>query len=215
MKLLFVDEEPLEPSLAVFRENEKLLLQSFRNMWMAGNALFHLDFYIQGIVNRSLSLLYGFETVLLSRNFITAAHLVRPHLDNFLRLYAAWLVEHPHDFAARVMAGEQVNKLKCREKKFLTDAYLKVKATREYPWIKNVYEETSGFIHFSRKQVFSGMKIKDKQQGIVSGNLSRYDVNVSIGARLEALECMTEITSCIIGLIDGYASAKLSKQPHI
>jgi hypothetical protein len=149
-------------------------------MIKSGNGLYAIDFYISGIISRSLSLIYGFETLILSRNFVAAAHLVRPHLDNFLRLNAVWLTKDPHDFAFKVWKGEQVGNLKDRDGNLMKDWYLKDKATEHYPWMKNVYDETSGFVHFSNKHIKNATSlVKREDEGILQTFLGKTDNNVS------------------------------------
>src|SRR5690349_15408738 len=95
-----------------------------KQMISPGQDLFPLDMLAVGVINRSLSLLTGFTTLVRSNNYIAAAHLARPHLDNYLRFYAAWLVSEPHEFAMEVMRGKRIDKLKDRTGKHLRDAYL-------------------------------------------------------------------------------------------
>ena len=68
-----------------------------------------------------------------ARNFLAAAPLIRLQLDSCLRLYAAWLVENPHEFAHKVLRRERVDKLKNQDGKFLRDHYLVEKLAEEYP----------------------------------------------------------------------------------
>lgn len=180
-------------------------------MFSSGKGLYPLDYYISGILNRSLSLVYGFETLITSINFISAAHLVRPHLDNYLRLSAAWLVEQPHDFANRIWKGDVIRKIKDREGKLMTDAYLKEKAAIDYPWISNVYEASSGFIHFSNKHIMNATSLSpDKEDSLVTF-IGKTDNNVSLHSKLESIICMIEISNCIVKQVFGWIDTKRIK----
>ena len=173
-----------------------------------GQALFPLDMLAVGVINRSLSLITGFTNLIRQGNYIAAAHLARPHLDNYLRFSAAWLVSEPHDFAMKVMGGTRIDKLKDRAGRNLRDRYLVEIASIEYPWMENVYEQTSGFIHLSKKHVFTSTILKDKEERTVEFRVGKEDKYVADESRIEAVECMIEITNCIIRLLDGWIWTK-------
>lgn len=100
--------------LSYFEDKFKALAAA---MMQAGNGLYPIDFYVSGIVTRSLSLIYGFETLIESKNYLSAAHLVRTLLDNYLRLSALWLVTEPHKVATQVWEGSSLNKISDRDGK--------------------------------------------------------------------------------------------------
>lgn len=167
-----------------------------------------VDYYIIGVINRSLSLLYGFKTLLMSENFIAGAHLVRPHLDNFVRLYAVWLVDNPHDFCMKILSGERIDKIKDAKSNLMRDSYLIKKANESYPWMLDVYQTTSGFIHFSGKHVFTSGRVTDAFEGIIEHKISKYDKYVQEASRIEGITCMIEITKAIFELIEGWIHTK-------
>ncbi len=105
--------------LAHLESSEEAFKDLSKQMMEPGQDLFPLDMLAIGVINRSLSLLTGFATLIRANNYIAAAHLTRPHLDNFLRFYAAWLVDKPHDFAMDVMKGVRIDKLKDKDGKFI------------------------------------------------------------------------------------------------
>ncbi|RQO75257.1 hypothetical protein DBR43_07815 [Pedobacter sp. KBW06] len=214
-KSFFVPDLPdaeLEPTVLDFLERlaffDKKLTRLSAWMVQSGQGLYHLDFYITGIVSRSLSLINGFETLVKSRNYLSALHLVRPHLDNFMRLHAAWLCNDPHDFAFRVWKGEQVQKIRDKDNKPLKDWYLKEKVSELYPWIANVYNETSGFIHFSNKHIAGAVNTKDEN---LTAYISKNDNNIPNKDKLETIMCMIEITNCIANHIFGWIDTKRIK----
>lgn len=179
-----------------------------KQMMEPGQDLFPLDMLSVGVINRSLSLLTGFTTLIRNNNYIAAAHLARPHLDNFLRFYASWLVNDPHDFAMKVMKGIRIDKLKDRNGKHLRDSHLVAMASKEYPWMQKVYKETSGFIHLSKKHVFTSTVLKNKEERTVEFRIGKEDKYVPDESKLEAVECMIEITNCIIKLLEGWIWTK-------
>jgi len=156
-----------------------------------------------GIVNRSLSLNYGFATLIRSDNYIAAAHLIRLHLDSYLRFHAARLVTDRDDFARRVLKGERIDRMKCKKGNFLKDVYLKEDAARYYPWMKEVYETSSGFVHLSRKHVFTSMK-KLEEDTMFETAISKYDKYVPDASIEEAIKCMITTTDTIIRMLRAF-----------
>lgn len=195
------DEEVLKASLdkylEMLRSYEKRFQKLAACMITSGNGVYSLDYYISGILNRSLSLIYGFDTLIDTANFLSAAHLVRPHLDNYLRLSAAWLVNDPHDFAKKVWEGDVIRKMEDSSGKRMTDSYLKDKAKEEYPWIADVYEATSGFIHFSRKHIANATTLHSEKERTLTTFIGKVDNEVSYQSKIEATMGMIEISNCI------------------
>lgn len=176
---------------------EVLLLPNSRN--------FTIDHFLIGVINRSLSLTYGFKTLLTSNNYIGAVHLIRPHLDTFLRLFAVALVDDFQDFCTKTMQSVQINTMVDRNNKKMSDTYLQKRASEYYPWIKNVYEKTSGFVHFSESHIFtSGQMIDNK----LIHKISKFDKFVPEVSRIEASEAMIKITEVISLLVDGWIQAR-------
>jgi len=180
-------------------------------MMKSGKGTYTLDYYVAGILNRSLSLIYGFDTLIKSANFLSAAHLVRPHLDNYLRLSAAWLVSDPHKFANDVWQGGVIRKMKDRDGKPMTDAHLKDKAAEDYPWIANVYEATSGFIHFGEKHIRNATALTDGKDASLTTFIGKFDNQVSYESKIEATIGMIEISNCIAKQVYGWIETKRIK----
>lgn len=196
----------------ILRSYEQRFLLMFRTSQLSGKGLFHLDFYLNGTYSRALSLIEGFIVLLESKNYMAASHLVRPYLDSFLRLFAAWLVEDPHYFANEVMKGEKVDIFydSKNEKQRLQDWYLRDKASEEYPWIKDVYNTTSGYIHFSRKHIFNPIVEVNTNDFTIGSYLSKYDSKtVTDLNRIEAVTVMIEISNCILEYAYGWVRTKM------
>lgn len=205
-------DENLAPAIEHFLIKLRLFEDKFttlaRSMLQSGDGLHPLDYYISGVLNRSMSLIFGFETLLRSLNFLASSHLVRPHLDNFLRLYAAWLVDDPQEFAMKIWQGERIDTLKDRNGHTLKDSYLKKTASKEFPWIENVYNETSGFVHFSNKHISNATSLNNVEERSLVTYIGKYDNQVKNESKLEAIICMIEICNCIVDLVFGYIDTK-------
>ena len=208
-------EEELPRYLFAFKEilksYEHRFLLMARTSQFSGGKLYHLDFYLNGTYSRALSLIEGFVNLLESKNYMAASHLVRPYLDNFLRLFAAHLVKNPNEFANQVMKGKKVEEFfdKENEKQALKDWYLRNKATESYPWISEVYNQTSGYIHFSSKHIYNSIVKIDEEKGTIDTFLTKFDSkSVTDLNRIEAVLVMIEISNCILEYAYGWAITK-------
>lgn len=140
---------------------DKLLNLSHLMLKADGGNFFPVDIYASGIIKRSLSITDGFSTLCFEKNYLCAAALLRLQIDNCIRFYAVFIVDNPHDFCTKVLAGKHVRNLKDKNGKLMTDRYLIQNLNNEFDWLKRVYESTSGYIHFSdrhMKSIFSGFE---------------------------------------------------------
>ncbi|ARS37076.1 hypothetical protein CA264_17470 [Pontibacter actiniarum] len=201
----------VEESLKRLESLDKVVIESAKEMIHDEN-MYPLDLLANAVLNRTLSTISGFVLLTRANNFNCAAHLIRLHLDNLLRFSAAWIVDNPHDFAMKVLSGEQINHLKDSAGAKMHDSYLVKKLSIDYPWVEKVYKETSGFVHLSDKHIFNSTRLKDKEQRTIAFSISKEDLFVDDQLRLEATELMIEITNCICHFIRSWTWTK--KHPH-
>ncbi|MBF9252430.1 hypothetical protein I2I11_03915 [Pontibacter sp. 172403-2] len=188
---------------------ESKVKQSAIVLIQSGKGMYDLDILANAVLNRALSTISGFLLLTRANNFHCAAHLVRTHLDTYLRFTGAWLVEDPHEFARNVLKGEHIRNMKDRTGAKMTDMYLKTKLSQIHPWVEKVYEETSGYIHLSNKHVFNSSILKDESTSAFS--ISSEDLFVSDKLRIEATELMIEITNCICQFVSSYSLEKVNQ----
>lgn len=105
------------------------------------------------IVHRAIELNRGFKDLTESNNWITAINLLRLQADNCMRMFAMSLVADRLDFYNRIQNGEHVRNIKDAENNKMTDSYLSQKLDSIYPGFRLLYENTSGFIHFSSEHI--------------------------------------------------------------
>lgn len=110
----------------------------------------HLVF---SIIHRAIELNRGFITLANSNNWITAVNLLRLQADNCMRMFSLSLVKDRLDFYNRIQNGEHVRNMKDGEGNKMTDLYLSQKLDSIYPGFRLLYENTSGFIHFSGEHI--------------------------------------------------------------
>ncbi|QQY81634.1 hypothetical protein JJL45_11945 [Tamlana sp. s12] len=169
-----------------------------------------LDFLSNAVINRSLKLVFGFTTLLKDDNFIAASHLVRCHLDNIIRFSACWIVNDPHNFATKVIDGIKIDTLKDKNGKLMKDWYLRNLLNEEYPWITNVYKQSSGYIHFSEKHIYNTIQSADSNKRTMQFSFSKKDNNIDEDLKIEAIHCMAEITEILLEYLNGWNYTKVN-----
>lgn len=147
-----------EQALANLVRAETELLDLYQHH-MINRPFGYQDMYLLGIARRALANSQAFKKCVEDRNGLVAAALVRLQLDTVLRLYALYWVADPEDFAARVFAGEQVDRIKAADGKQMKDRYLIDKIKDRNPWAEAVYKNTSGLIHFSDRHIHSAIRL--------------------------------------------------------
>jgi hypothetical protein len=194
--------DSLESYITVHVAKAKEMLEAF------GGALYPVDILAVAVLNRSIDLLQGFSLLMRANNYLAAAPLVRLQLDNLLRLKAVWLVSNPHEFVMKVMKGTPIRKLKDADDNKMHDAYLVQKLESEVPWIRRLYQSTSGFVHLSEKHIFSLFKKQIESGDSVEISIGGTGENISLRNKVEAIKAYSAITKQILFLIDGWIVTK-------
>lgn len=192
------------------RDSREIHLTLGRTIISAANAaMFPMDIFSIAVLNRSLCLTEAFCDLLEKKNFVVAASLLRLQLDNLIRFQAAWLVDKPHEFATSVLSGQKISELKDRNGKFMKDFYLVEKLSEKYPQMKEVYRQTSGYIHLSEKHIFNSLgKSKKDLKEPFTMKISSTDEFVTDKDYLETLAAFTAITGILFQYAKGWEVAK-------
>ncbi|WP_370004018.1 hypothetical protein [Winogradskyella sp.] len=120
-----------------------------------------MDLFVSAVVNRGISLSSGFKTLALNNNYICAIPLIRLQIDNCLRFYASTLVTDYNDFFMQYLSGKHIRNIKDAYGNKMTDNYLAKKLDKDvFPGILNMYQNTSGHVHFSNEHTFMHNKIE-------------------------------------------------------
>lgn len=170
--------------------------------------LFPVDLLAIGGIKRCLSQVAGFKLLVEACNLVCARGLLRLQIDSALRFFAVFLVEEPHCFAGKVLGGEQINKIKDRNGKRMTDAYLVSRLASDHPWLPKVYKITSGYVHFSDRHLFAPVHSVDHESRSVQYVLSDTDTNYPEATWVEVIECFTEATDIFLKYLEGWVFTK-------
>lgn len=172
--------------------------------------LYAMDLYILGIVKRTLSNIKAMGLLVESWNLLAARTMLRTHIDTAIRLHAAWIVNDPNEFALNVLNGKQIDQLNDRNGKQMKDKHLISVLEGEYNWLRTVYNNLSGYIHFSDSHISSSIQNLE-DNGKFSIRLSEYDFEYPESSWVEVLECFNELTGMVIGHLGSYSEGKRAK----
>ena len=165
-----------------------------------------VDLGFSPLLNRSLQLTDGFIAMIKARNLTCAATLLRLQLDNCMRLYALYIAEDRKAFINSLMAGEKIDKLRDKNGQQMKDWYLKKELTKLDTQFSTVYDNTSGYIHFSGKAFYQSVSAGED-------NTLEFQVSHTTPEKLNPilLECVRAYTHYLeffYLLIRGAAEAK-------
>ena len=177
--------------------------------------IYSVDFYLISALNRSYCLLRGFCDLIETRNFIAAAPLVRLQLDTCARINALTLVDDPYEFAADVLDGKQINKIKDRSGTKMTDRHLVECLAQEYSWIDDVYQQTSAYIHFSNKHLWNvlGPTVsQDEMYRTVILKVTNKDEFIPDAEYLNAIRAFRQLTDLLLEFASAWTSSRAEQR---
>lgn len=121
-----------------------------------GQTLFSDDLYVLSLIDKSLRLVDGFKSMIEQRNLTCAGILLRVQIDNCLRTYALYAAADKQEVIDSMLGRSvQLNKLKAKDGKKMSDQYLRVQLETVDKRFGTVYKEASGYIHHSKKAFYT------------------------------------------------------------
>ncbi|WMJ09862.1 hypothetical protein [Nitrosomonas sp. sh817] len=204
--------DEIEKLLAALNEGHDAVKNRGKHMYEAYDHTFYgLDFLAGAALNRTMANIDAFNTLIRARNLVIAGALLRMQLDTALRFYAAFLVEKPHDFALEVLKGIRIDKLQDINGNRLTDSHLVKLLSQEFPWVKRVYQATSGYIHLSGTHIHHTIN-EVREDRKFSVKLSPKDRDLPDTLYTEAIEAFIESIKLLLKYIDGWIFTKNNPQ---
>ena len=145
-------------------ENE--LLRKGQSIVQSGASISSIDHFVLGAMKRTVSQSLGFRKLVEGWNFSCATILVRTQIDTAMRINGIALLADPEVDVKRIFDGEiTFRKLKSKNGKPMTDAYLRERLAENYPWVTQLYEETSDFVHLSFRHLWPTLvRTNDEEQ---------------------------------------------------
>jgi hypothetical protein len=169
--------------------------------------LFPLDILAAATIKRSMTLIKGFVALIKINNYTCAASLLRLQLDSCLRLFAAFIVDKPHELADNVFKGKPIREMKDRKGKLMTDKYLVKMLASKYEWMPSVYEATSGFIHLSERHLLSVFEEAEGEHDI-GLRIAADDENIPLELWIELADGFLVATDALFEYLKGWVFTK-------
>ncbi|MET1084431.1 MAG: hypothetical protein ABWY12_15495 [Burkholderiales bacterium] len=173
--------------------------------------VFPFDALAFAVLERSLSLIKGFELLMANGGYMSAVALLRLQLDNIIRFHGVARSGDPHGVTDRVFRGESLRKIKDRFGKKMTDAYLVEVMTDANPWMKSVYEHASGYIHLSNHHVRHFIaRSETGADGLRRFAIGDDDVYVLEDQREKLLQAFHTTTEGVVRLVAAWPQVRIS-----
>lgn len=206
------DESNLRGRIERLRETEMAHLDLLRAILSAhsGN-VFGVDFLVIAAIQRSFALIDGFIALVERENGFCALPLLRLQLDSVMRLFACSLVKDPHLLASHLLQDEPLRKMKAADGRDLTDHFLHQRLTERYPWATSVYQNTSGFVHLSRRHMIAPVSGVDSDSRSVEFDVGRNRVHWPKHEIVEALDAFSATTNALLDLCRSWRYAKVTE----
>ncbi|MCP3429550.1 hypothetical protein [Opacimonas viscosa] len=204
-----VESKNLEKAIIKLRSTEFQIIDLENAVFSADNGnMFPLDLLAIAAMKRTSGNMEGFITLIEAKNMAAARSLLRIQIDTFLRFSASWLVEKPHDFASDVIGGKQIRNLKDRNGKKMNDGYLVDVLSPEYPWLKDVYKNLCGYVHFSGSHLSNAVQSFNDNERTVTFHIGKEDIKYPEWSWTEAVDCFTSAVNILFYYIDGWIQTK-------
>ncbi|OOF32802.1 hypothetical protein [Salinivibrio costicola] len=204
-----IESKSLEEAIIKLRSTESQIMDLGKAVFSADNGnMFHVDLLAIAAMKRTSGNTEGFITLIEAKNMAAARSLLRIQIDTFLRFSATWLAEKPHDFAKDVIGGKQIRNLKDRNGKKMNDGYLVEVLSPEYPWLKDVYKNLCGYIHFSGSHLSNAVQSLNDNDRTVTFHIGKEDIQYPECSWTEAVDCFTNAINILFYYIDGWIQTK-------
>ena len=134
-------------------ENE--LQRKCQSIVQSGATFSYIDYFLLGATKRTLSQSLGFRKLVKGWNFSCATILVRMQIDTAMRINGIPLLANPEFDIKRIFDGKTTfRNLKSMEGKPMTDVNLRKRLSEKYPFVTQLYKETSDFVHLSSRHLW-------------------------------------------------------------
>jgi hypothetical protein len=204
-----MSQKTLNDVILNLRKTEKKLLELGMNMLNADNGtLFPVDLIAIGAMKRTASNTEGFITLIETKNMISARALLRIQIDTFMRFSALWLVDSPHDLAKKIIDGKHIRNIKDKAGNKMTDGYLSNTFTEEYPWVRNVYRNLSGYVHFSSAHLFNAVENINHEMKTLNISIGKEDIQYPEWSWLELVDCFIDSVNIFFKYLNGWIVTK-------
>lgn len=174
-----------------------------------GSGISPSTMFFIGATQRTLAQARGFRDLISSRNFPCAAALLRMQIDTAMRVNGLLLVDDMEATCEAVLNGQRFSKMKDRSGNNLKDFYLVEKICKDYPWIKEIYEQTSDFVHLSGRHFYTTITATNDTTKTAYLYVSGVDVPRSEEVYHEIVDEFFKVTKVVGTMLLGYFASRL------
>jgi hypothetical protein len=186
---------------------------TLRFLAAADGVLYEIDVVMAAAMARSYGLVDGFIAAFDSWNPVVAAPLLRMQIDSLIRL--AYIARAPQAdvVAHHIFDGGEFRTLKDGEGRTLTDSRLLEHAQDVHPWIRSVYQATSGWVHFSPAHLRAAWQIGPAKAGdgeglVLSGGVPIRPEQIPLRELEQLLGAMIGATEQVIWYVGAWEKRK-------
>ncbi|GAA1719546.1 hypothetical protein [Brachybacterium phenoliresistens] len=159
---------------------------------VAEGQVFPTDLLVIAMIQRSYGVVDALIDAVDSYNIHAAAPLLRLQLDTLFRAHYA-ASGNSDELAMRLLEGKEFRRMKDSEGKTLNDGRLKDLAAAAHPWAPEVYDKTSGWVHFSLSHMLATVQVSGKSELFMGVPLQPHVIPESLwqevyGASIRATE---------------------------
>jgi len=199
----------LEKAIVELKKKEKIMLNLAEKMLLTDNGnIFRIDLFSIGAMKRTSSNINGFLSLIEAKNMQSSRSLLRIQLDTFIRFHALTIVKDHNKFIDDVLDGRHIRNIKDKDGNKMTDGYLVDLLSNEYPWLKDVYKNLSGYIHFSGKHLYGSVENVNDEKKALTFSISEKDEHYPNESWIEIVQCFNESLDILFQYINGWINTK-------
>jgi hypothetical protein len=204
--------ELMEPRAYLDRLRTHHLELTRRFLSAADGAIYSVDVFLAACMSRSYSIVDGFLDAWDNWNIVVAAPLLRMQLDTLVRVSYLTRAPRADEVAMEILRGGEFRKFKDTEGKTLTDKRLGQWAAPHHPWVADVYNATSGWVHLSPAHVGATWRFEESNDpdtlGHLIGATPVRPEQIPRSALQELIGAITKATEELFGYIETWESRK-------
>ncbi|NLD46203.1 MAG: hypothetical protein GX660_03250 [Clostridiaceae bacterium] len=165
-----------------------------------GENLLKVDLCFSALLDRSMKLSRGFSQMIKDKNLTCAGALLRLQMDNCMRLCAIYIAEDEDAVISTIIDGGKISTHKDKQGKKMSDFYLKNQLQQYDDKFSVVYDNASGYVHFSNKAFYQSINPEEGNHISIRVGLENEDkVN---SALIECVEAYLYFTDLFYKLIN-------------
>ncbi|MTJ03092.1 MAG: hypothetical protein FH759_00175 [Sediminimonas qiaohouensis] len=150
---------------------EKELTRKAAKIIQPGAPMYVVDWFVMGAAQRTLAQSRGFRSMIETRNFPSAAILLRTQIDTAMRINGLRYLDKPEDQLLEVFEGKKIfrdlsswQKTQKGKSIRMHDTNLREWLQQDQPWIEKIYEQTSDLVHLSFRPLFASIQHLDDEE---------------------------------------------------